>query len=179
MRIAGLLIATAALLSSRDAFCKREPRSSFTVEVGAGGGVYRQSGSAYGAVTFPLGVGAFVSREVAILYRQFAAYGLIGKVPGFSGHALAVQYWPTTSFYIGASAGIALQFPEGLLSGRTGIGENPYGTVRVGGMLGARAGYAFVDAPHHSVRLALEAVPVFVRNSNALAIGLQVEWQYL
>jgi hypothetical protein len=182
MRFA-LLLVPLIVLMPRDAFAKRDPRTGFTVEVGAGGGVYRQavdgSSTTYGALTFPLGVGAFVTPQFAILYRQFAAYGLMGKVPGFTAHGLALQYWPTTSFFVGAAAGFALQFPRGILSGRTGLGENPYGELRVGAMLAARAGYAFVDAPHHSVRLALEVVPIFVRDSNGLAAGLQVEWQYL
>jgi hypothetical protein len=178
--IAGLVALT---LTPSIAGAKREPRSGFTVEAGGGGGAYRQTldgaTNTYGAFTFTLGVGAFLSPKFALLYRSYAAYGLVGKLPGFSAHALNVQYWPTTSFFIGGGGGLALQFPRGLMSGKTGIGENPYGEIRVGGMLTARVGFAFIDTPHHSVRVALEVVPVFVRESNALSSGLQIEWQYL
>jgi hypothetical protein len=131
-----------------------------------------QTHSYVGLAPLSIGIGGFVSPQVALLFRLTgSSYFRSGDQFTNGVYGGVVQYWPTDSVFVSAGGGVAVFGNNPLYSGsgsidRTGVG------------LSVRAGLAIANFTHHSLRFAIEALPAFYDPRNVVGTTLVFEWQY-
>ncbi len=181
----GLLVAGgAAPALGQERNDQRKPkRAGFTLELDIGGGYTHASpaegdNSGGGGMTgLPLSIGAFLTRDWAIMYRASSTSyyeDVAGESKQFfnSIDAVAVQNWLNDRLFWSLGIGIArwgeLAFPweDEDVESKTGFG----------GLI--RAGYSFANWEHHSLRFSLEVTPARYEDLTVIGTGLNFGWQY-
>jgi hypothetical protein len=127
-----------------------------------------------GLAPLSLGIGAFVSPQVALLFRSAGSTYFKGSRQWLSTlYGGVIQYWPSDIVMLSAGPGVAV------------YGENPfashygYGSPTLTGFgFSVRGGLSFANFTHHSLRLALELLPAFYDKRSTFGTTFTFEWQY-
>lgn len=187
----GLALGTTSAVAAEE----RPVRSGFTLELGLGAAVTsvtRELSSCFGSTTggtgcsdtsdtdvyagiapLSLGIGAFLSRDVALTLRTSATgYFRSSDLWLNSFFGPAVQYWPTDYLALGGGAGLGVFGPDPALARSS---RDP----KAGFALSLRAGLDPFALREHSFRISLEVLPAFYEGSRVIGTALVVEWQLL
>lgn len=173
---------------------ERPIREGFTLELGLGGAmtvVSREVGTVTydrghlsstssnetsthsGFAPLSLGIGGFITEDWALLFRASGTSFFQDErqwLNVFSG--IAVQYWPTDRFMLGAGIGIGTFMT---ISNRSSSDQSE----NRGLALSARAGYSVVSGQSNALRLAIELTPAYYEHSRVTGVAMGLEWQLL
>lgn len=172
---------------------EEQKRQGFTMEIGLGASfmtrtdeVNRVEDDKFGLAPLSIGLGAWLSRDVAVTFRmsgtslfQDRGGGTEQVVLGFYGTSL--QYYVTDKVYLGGGVGLGLLagLPLGL-----DFNRNRDAFVPRAGVAGSlRTGVAFFSNKRNQVSLTGEVVPLWLGDSGArpdvvgFAVGLG--WQLM
>ena len=156
-------------------------RSGFTIEAGLGPGLTLvrpdegEGSNELGLSGLSIGMGAFVTRDVALLAR-ISGTTLSQEVgtesEEFINASLHVggQVWLTDRFVIGAAGGIGFFGP---------FADDSMAEDETGLALSARAAYSLFLSGNNSLRVGLEVMPCFYDSGEVTSTSLNGEWQWL
>jgi hypothetical protein len=152
----------------------------FTIELDGGLGVTRATGLAEGNVLRPavggvdLGFGAFVTPELAMLFRFAAQTFWVPTVDNnrIAAHAFAgpaIQVWLNDRVFAGGGAGLGIE------GGQKQDGSDADSAIGLG--VTARAGYAVSVSEDAAWRVSVEAGYGMLEGRRAYSAALLIGWQ--
>lgn len=148
-------------------------RSGFTILGNMGVGIQSDSAleeSAMGLAGINLGVGGFLSENLALMFRfsgtaasyDLAPFDRLDQVSGVGGPSL--QYWLSNRFNVEAGAGLGLwQIGD--------ASERGFGLI-----LGA--GRTIFNKGKHNLQIGLEYAPAFTKSSSVHNVGITLGYQF-
>ncbi|MBW1808023.1 MAG: hypothetical protein JRJ87_07475 [Deltaproteobacteria bacterium] len=168
----GLLLLGCWLIADSNP-AQAQERSGFTLQLDFGAGLIEPTFSNMPHFGFSagLGVGGFVTENLAILARANAVYIRWEEYEGRMAQFISVffgvhaQYWICNSFFISGGPGAVFVAYEEV----DGSGSNFSWGISL------RTGYSFLTTTHHSLQVTLEFTNIDV---HALMANLSLAWQF-
>jgi hypothetical protein len=148
-------------------------RGGFTLLLNAGIGFQHDNylgSTETGFAGLNLGIGGFLTRDVALVFRASATtvdYSGLGQTSGVGGPA--VQVWLSDRLHLEGGGGIGFWS----LRGFGGRSSDPAFGVILG------AGYALISHGRQTLRIGVEYAPAFTQPGVVHNLGISVGWQLL
>ena len=165
---------------------RRPRREGFTIELGLGAAAMSVRGPAISSAVRPgvaglsLGIGGFVSRDVALTFRVTGAQTWADRPDGVTSSVLlgsygfGVQYYLTDRIFAGGSWGLALLTETPLASRRAVASYEDHGMAG-----SARLGWAFLATRAHQLAITGEAMHAWTLGGGSGTTGmLALAYQY-
>ena len=172
-QIFAIIVIVAVTIGVTNTNATAQDRGGFTALVDLGVGVQNDSAieeSAVGLAGINAGVGAFLNRDLALLFRisgTNVSYELgggdYGQTSGVTGAAL--QYWLSDRFNVEAGGGV------GFWSGSTD--ENNHGLGLIVG-----AGFSVFNRGKHNLQVGVQYAPAFTEPGTVHNLGFTFGYQF-
>lgn len=165
------------LVTERQALAQNEAnRGGFTILVNLGVGIQNDSfleETSTGVAGLNLGIGGFLTRDLALMGRFSGTTAVFDEFVGFFGEFTQVsgvmgatlQYWPSDRFYVEAGPGVGVWSAES-------SSDQGFGLI-------TGAGVTIFNRGKHNLQVGFEYAPAFTDPGTVHNIGITFGYQFL